>query len=49
LGKQVYSENFIAQTGNNLRSIFVNKLKNGLYFVKIQNGNTQTVERFVKN
>ena len=49
LGKQVYSENFIAQTGNNLRSVFVNKLKNGLYFVKIQNGNTQTVERFVKN
>lgn len=49
LGKQVYSENFTAQTGNNLRSVFVNKFKNGLYFVKIQIGTTLTIERFVKN
>lgn len=49
LGKQVYSENFTAQTGNNLRSVFVNKFKNGLYLVKIQIGTTLTIERFVKN
>lgn len=49
LGKQVYTENFIAQNGSNLRSVFVNKLKNGLYLVKIQIGTTLTIERFVKN
>lgn len=48
LGKQVYAENFTAQVGNNLHSVFINKLKNGLYFVKIQNENGQTIERFVK-
>lgn len=48
LGKQVYAESFYAQTGNNLRSVFIHKLKNGIYFVKIQHGNTETVERFVK-
>lgn len=48
LGKQVYTENFTAQVGNNLHSFFINKLKNGLYFVKIQNENGQTIERFVK-
>jgi hypothetical protein len=49
LGKQVYAESFTAQVGSNLRSVFVNKLKDGLYFVKIQNENGQTIERFVKN
>ena len=48
LGKQVYTENFTAQVGNNLRSVFISKLKNGLYFVKIQNQEQQIVERFVK-
>lgn len=49
LGKQVHAENFTAQTGNNLRSIFVNKLKNGLYMVKVQIGTELIIERFVKN
>lgn len=48
LGKQVHAEGFTAQVGNNLHSVFISKLKNGLYFVKIQNGNVQTIERFVK-
>jgi hypothetical protein len=49
LGKQVITENFTAQAGNNLHSVFVNKLKKGLYFVKIQNEKGQTIERFIKN
>jgi hypothetical protein len=48
LGKQVYAENYTAQGGSNLRSIHVGNLKSGFYFVKIQNENGQTVERFIK-
>jgi hypothetical protein len=48
LGKQVYTENYTAQNGNNLHSITVSNLKSGFYFVRIQNENGQTVERFIK-
>jgi hypothetical protein len=48
LGKQVYTENYTTQGGNNLHSIHVGNLKSGIYFVKIQNENGQTIERFIK-
>jgi hypothetical protein len=48
LGKQVYTENYTAQSGNNLYGIIVGNLKSGFYFVKIQNGDGQTVARFIK-
>lgn len=49
LGKQIYTENFTAQAGNNLHIITVSNLKNGLYFIKIVNEKSQTIERFIKN
>ncbi len=49
LGKQIYADNFSAQAGNNLRSVFVNKFKNGIYFVRLQTDKGQTIQRFVKN
>jgi hypothetical protein len=49
LGKQIYTENFTAQAGNNLHTVSVNNLKTGLYFIKIQNDKSQTIERFIKN
>jgi hypothetical protein len=48
LGKQVYTENYTAQNGNNLHTITVTNLKSGFYFVRIQNENGQAVERFIK-
>lgn len=45
LGKKVFEENFNAQIGNNVHTIFVSRFKNGLYYVNF-NGSAQ---RFTKN
>jgi hypothetical protein len=48
-GKKIYSETSVVQIGSNVRSVFTNKFKSGIYFVKIQSEKGETVERFVKN
>ena len=45
LGKKVLEENFNAQIGNNVHTIFISRFKNGLYYVNF-NGSAQ---RFTKN
>lgn len=51
LGKTVMEEIFTAQIGNNVRSLFINRLKNGLYYVNIknENGTSTPTQRFTKN
>ncbi|HET6227421.1 MAG TPA: T9SS type A sorting domain-containing protein [Bacteroidia bacterium] len=48
-GKKVFSEISVVQIGSNVRSVFTNRFKSGIYFVKIQSVKGETVERFVKN
>ncbi|HRG39237.1 MAG TPA: T9SS type A sorting domain-containing protein, partial [Bacteroidia bacterium] len=49
MGKKVLDENFNAQIGNNVHTIFINRFKNGLYYVNVRNENGVTTQRFTKN
>ena len=48
-GKKMVEERFNAQIGSNVHSIFVSRLKNGLYYMNLKNENGVITHRFTKN
>jgi hypothetical protein len=49
LGRKIVEENFNAQIGNNVHSVFISRFKNGLYYINFKNEQGATTQRFTKN
>ena len=48
VGKEVFKEKTKLISGNNIKSIEVKNLDNGIYFMKIKNGENQVTQKFIK-
>mgnify|MGYP000527052602 FL=1 len=49
LGKEIYNQTIDVTSNINHKTIDLKAFSNGLYFVKIINGNDQVIQKIIKN